>query len=201
MHPMISPSFLLKYLPACLGLVFLGLSAALGTHFTLKTLYGVPAPATAPVQETPSSTHATTPIWLSSGANAQVTDMVLLGVVAQGDSATQGLALLQAAGNERAKVYAVGQTLPNGAMLKSVSARSITLEIQGALKTLPMDLKTSPASAAMASTQPSFDRLATTPNPMGIPSPQAAANSDGASRLANRKRLRAAPNEAAPSQP
>jgi Type II secretion system protein C len=199
MRLIFSSFFLLKHLPTLLCAVFMGLAAALGTHFVLKTLYGVPAPAQAPAQAARLNTATTAPNWLMSGASAQASDMVLLGVVAQNTQATQGLALLQTASGERAKVYAVGQSLPNGAVLKSVSARSITLDMGNHLNTLELNLKPNTTNPAI-NAPTGFEGRSTMPSSMAIPDPQAAAaTSTDSSKLANHRRLRANAKEAAPS--
>jgi hypothetical protein len=215
------PRFPLQnHLPALVCAALLALAAALGTHFALKTLYGVPAPA--PLEALALANTTATPAWLASGAAAQASDWVLLGVVAGGGSNGQGngqgngngLALLQAVGGDRAKVYTVGQTLPSGAVLKSVDARSASLDVQGSVQTLQLDLKASGAGAAINAQRGvvGFDAAAlnnnaiAVPNPMSIPAPVAAsaalANAANAAsaRLAA-KRLRAAPgSQEAPNE-
>lgn len=165
-----------KFAPPLVCAMLLALAAALGTHFALQTLYGVPAPA--PQAPRLATTSISVPVWLAGGAAVQVSELSLLGVVAQSADGKQGLALLQASSGDRAKVYAVGQTLPNGAVLQAVAARSVTLNAQGQLQTVQLDLKASAGAAVnpqrgVGSTVSTFTEAQVQPiqpiqpNPMG----------------------------------
>lgn len=189
-----------KSLPALVCVALLALGAALGTHFVLKTLYGVPAPAALAPLAAPIAVGV--PAWLAGGGAAQDSSISVLGIVAQSTDGQRGLALLQTSSGDRAKVYSVGQTLPNGAVLQAVQSRSVTLNAQGQLQTLPLDLKTSAAGAAVnpqrgvavvdALAAPAF------PNPMSTGAaplnlPALGAQTGAAQARMAAKRLRAAP--------
>lgn len=122
-----------------LATLLCALTAAFMTHYVMKLNYGIPpAIATNPLPAPTSSVQ--TPTWfLGNDANAGLSaQWRLVGLVAQGPGIT-GLALLQAANENRARVVRVGQTLPDGAILTAVDIKHATLNSLGNVQTLQLE--------------------------------------------------------------
>jgi hypothetical protein len=101
------------------------------------------------------------PLWLAGGDTAQsaaVSDIKLIGIVAQGEGGRQGYALIQTTG-KRAQVLHVGQTLLDGTQLLRVQGKTATLNIGGQARVLSLEMPSGSAAAvnnAMPSPTPAM---------------------------------------------